>query len=178
MSNLPAIDLVFIALIILMIVHGYVKGFVQEIFSWATIVLAIWMAVLFHQAGGAFIRTKIMANVRVVPEVLAFVAIFVIVTFILKMLERILQDVIHGANLGTVNKVLGAVFGVIEGLAITTLILFVLHVQPLFDASNLIGESVFAEILLPFARIPINRGIEIINAVLLPAWAGFPSSLL
>ena len=150
MSNLPVIDVVFIALIILMIVHGYVKGFVAEIFSWATIILALWMAVIFYQAGGAFIRTKTMANVRVVPEVLAFVAIFIIVAFVLKMLEGLLQSVIQGAKLTTLNKVLGAVFGVIEGLAITTLILFVLRVQPLFDASNLIGESIFAEILLPF----------------------------
>jgi len=150
MSNLAVIDVVFIALIILMVVHGYVKGFVAEIFSWATIILALWMAVLFYQPGGAFIRTKIMANVRVVPEVLAFVAIFVIITFVLKMLEGILQSVIQGAKLATMNKVLGAVFGVIEGLAITTLFLFVLRVQPLFDASKLIGESIFAEILLPF----------------------------
>ena len=150
MSNLSVIDVVFIALIVLMLVHGYVKGFVEEIFSWATIVLAIWMGVLFYPAGGAFIRTKILENVRVVPELLAFVAIFLIVTFILKMLERILKDVIHGAKLGNLNKILGALFGVIEGLAITTLILFVLRVQPLFDASNLIGESIFAEFLLPF----------------------------
>ena len=150
MSNLPVIDMVFIGLIILMVIHGFVKGFVEEIFSWATIVLAIWMGVLFYSAGGAFIRTRIMENVRVVPEVLAFVAIFIIVTFVLKMLERVLKDVIQGANLGTVNKILGAVFGVIEGLAVTTLIIFVLRVQPLFDASNIIGESVFAEILIPF----------------------------
>jgi membrane protein required for colicin V production len=150
MGNLAAIDLVFIALIVLMVVHGYVKGFVEELFSWATIVLAVWMAVLFHQAGGAFIRTKIMADVRAVPEVLAFVAIFVIVTSVLKLLEHILKDVITGAELRNVNKVLGAVFGVVEGLAITTLILFVLRVQPLFDASGLIIDSVFAEILLPF----------------------------
>jgi membrane protein required for colicin V production len=150
MGNLPVIDWVFIALIVLMVVHGYVKGFVEEIFSWATIVLAIWMGVLFYPAGGAFIRTKIMANVRVVPEVLAFVAIFVIVTVVLKLLERILKDVIQGAELGTLNKVIGAIFGVVEGLAITTLILFVLRVQPLFDATNLVYDSVFAEILLPF----------------------------
>ena len=174
MSNLPVIDWVFIVLIVLMIVHGYVKGFVEEIFSWATIVLAIWMGVLFHQQGGAFIRTKIMENVRVVPEVLAFAAIFVIVTIILKTLEHLLKDVIKGAKLGTMNKVLGAVFGVIEGFAITTLILFVLRVQPLFDASNIIGESIFAEILLPFTRIRFDRGIEAINTVLLPLRAGIP----
>jgi len=150
MSNLPVIDYVFIALILLMVIHGYFKGFVEEIFSWATIILALWMAVLFYAPGGAFIRTMIMENVRVVPEVLAFVAIFIIVTAVLKLLKRLLKDVIEGAKLQSLDKILGVIFGAIEGLAITTLILFVLRVQPLFDASNIIGESVFAEFLLPF----------------------------
>jgi len=152
MSNLPVIDWVFIALIVLMLLHGYFKGFVAEIFSWATVILALWMGVLFYQAGGAFLRTKILANVRVVPEVLAFVAIFIIVTIVLKLLKRVLEDVIKGAQLGTVNKVFGAVFGVVEGLVITILILFFFRVQPLFNASNIIGESVFAEYLLPFTN--------------------------
>jgi membrane protein required for colicin V production len=150
MSNLTVIDYVFIALIILMILHGYFKGFVEEIFSWATVILALWMAVLFYVPGGAFIRTKIMENVRVVPEVLAFVAIFIIVTAILKLLKRLLKDVIEGAKLESLDKILGVIFGAIEGLAIVTLVLFVLRVQPLFDASNIIGESIFAEFLLPF----------------------------
>ena len=171
---MPVIDFVFLVLIGLMIVHGYLKGFIEEIFSWATMVLAIWMAVLFYQSGGVFIRTKIMANVRVVPEVLSFAAIFFFVMLFLKMLERVLKDVIQGAKLGSVNKVIGAIFGVAEGLALTTLILFVLRVQPLFDASDLIGESIFAEILLPFTRIPLDRGIEIIDTVLLSHGAGFP----
>jgi len=152
MSNLAVIDWVFIGLTVLMVVHGYFKGFVEEIFSWATIVLAIWMGVIFYPAGGEFIRTKIMANVRVVPEVLAFLAIFIIVTVVLKTLEHILKDVIEGAELGNVNRFFGAVFGIVEGLAITMLILFVLRVQPLFDAANIMDESFFAEYLLPFTN--------------------------
>ena len=160
---MPVIDVVFLVLIGLMIIHGYVKGFIEEIFSWATLVLAIWIAVLFYSAGGEFIRTKIMGNVRLVPEILAFVAIFFIVVFFLRMIERILKDVIHGTKLGGVNKVIGALFGIVEGLALTTLILFVLTVQPLFDPSSLIGDSVFAEIILPFIRRPLDRGIELIE---------------
>jgi len=155
MSNLPVIDYVFIALILLMVIHGYFKGFIEEIFSWATIILALWMGVLFYAAGGAFIRTNFMENVRVVPEVLAFVAIFIIVTAVLKLLKRLLKDVIEGAKLQSLDKILGVIFGAIEGLAIVTLVLFVLRVQPLFDASNLIGDSFFAEFLLPFTRISL-----------------------
>jgi len=178
MSNLPVIDLVFVVLIVLLIIHGYLKGFIEEIFSWASLVLAIWMAILFYSAGGAFIRTKILENVRIVPEVLAFVAIFLIVTLFLKMLERVLKDVVTGAKLGKLNKGLGAVFGAIEGLAVSTLILFVLRIQPLFDPSLVIGDSIFAELLLPLTLIPLDRGREIIDAFLLPGKAGIPPFLV
>jgi membrane protein required for colicin V production len=165
MGNIPVIDWVFIGLILLMVVHGYVKGLIEELFSWAALVLAIWAAVLLFPAAGAFIRTKTMQNVRVVPELLGFIAIFLIVVALVKILERLLRNVIMGANLGGVNRLLGALFGVIEGFAFTALIIFVLCVQPLFDPSKLLEGSIFAGLLLPFLKIPPNK--EVINTALL-----------
>jgi len=169
MSNIPVIDLVFLILIVLMLIRGYVKGFIEEIFSWAALVLAIWVAVLLYPAGAEFIRSKIMQDVRYVPEVLSFLAIFLIVTIFLKMVEKILKDVVTGAKLGGVNKVLGLVFGLVEGFTLTVLILFVLSVQPLFDASKIIADSIFAQILLPLIKVPLEKGKDIVNTALLTA---------
>jgi membrane protein required for colicin V production len=167
MSNLPVIDYIFIFLILLMVIHGYVKGFIEELFSFSALILAIWAAVLLNSAGGAFIRDRFMQNVRVVPELLAFAAILLLVLIVIKLLERVLKDVIAGANLGAVNKILGCLFGLVEGVAFTALIIFVLTVQPLFDASKFLGESIFVQYLLPFIRIPLERGKDIIDTVLL-----------
>ena len=179
MSSFPVIDLVFVILIVLMVLHGYAKGFISELFSWATLVLAIWAAVLLYHAGGTYIRSKAMQNVRYVPEILAFLAIFCIITMIMKMLEKVLKDVINSAKLGGANKFLGLIFGFIEGIALTALILFVLTVQPLFDASKILGDSIFAQILLDFIKIPLNRGRGGVNAVqlILPG-VNFPGLLL
>ena len=166
MSSIPVIDLVFLILIVLMLIHGYVKGFIEEFFSWAIPVLAIWVAVLLHPSGAAFIRQKVMANVKFVPEILAFIVIFLIVMLFLKMLEKILKDVITGAKLGGANKVLGLVFGIVEGLTLTVLILFVLSIQPLFDASKIIESSIFADILLPLIKIPLEKGKDVVKTVL------------
>jgi len=163
---MQAIDVVFVCFIALMVIHGFVKGFIEELFSWAALVLSIWVAVLLFPAGGAFIRANFMQNVRIVPEVLAFIAIFLIIMMVIKLLERILKDVVSGANLGFLNKILGAVFGVLEGFAFIALILFVLAVQPLFDPSKLIGESIFAQLLFPIIKFPINRGQDVVNTVL------------
>ena len=171
MSNIPVIDLVFAIFIVLMIIHGYVKGFVEEFFSWASFVLAILAAVFLHPAGAAFIRKSIMQDVRYVPEILAFIGIFLVVMLLIKMVERVLKDVVKGAKLGTVNKILGLIFGLLEGFALVALLLFVLSVQPIFDVSKIIGDSIFAEILLPhFNKIPLDKGKEIISTTLI-----FPS---
>jgi membrane protein required for colicin V production len=96
-----------------------------------------------------------MQNVRIVPEILAFIAIFILIMLCIKLLERILKDVVEGANLGILNKILGAIFGLAEGFAIITLIVFVLNVQPLFDASRILEDSILAELLLPIIEGPL-----------------------
>ena len=166
MSDIPVIDMIFLILIVLMVIHGYVKGFLEEFFSWAALVLAIWAAVLLHPAGAAFIRQKAMQNVKFVPEILAFIAIFIVIMLFLKMLEHVLKDVIMGAKLGGANKVLGSIFGLIEGLTLSALIIFVLAIQPLFNASGIIADSIFAQILLPFIKISLDKGKDIVSAAL------------
>ena len=174
MSSLPVIDYIFIFLILLMIVHGYIKGFIEELFSWAALILAIWVAVLLNSAAAAFIRQRAMQNVRVVPEILGFAAVFILIMVVIKFLEKILRDVIAGANLGNVNKILGALFGLVEGFAFVILVIFVLSVQPLFDPSKILSESVFAQIMLPVIKIPTVREQDVIETVflLLPILAG------
>ena len=167
MSNVPVIDLVFLILVILMVIRGHVKGFITEFFSWVALVLSIWAAVLFHPAGAEFIRGKVMKNVEHIPEVLAFVGIFAIIMLLVKMIEHILKDVILGAKLGGANRFLGAVFGLVEGLTLTALLLFLLSIQPLFDASNIIVNSNFARILLPIIRIPLEQGAGMVKTALL-----------
>ena len=166
------IDIVFIILIALMFIHGFIKGLITQVFSWAALVLSIWAAILLFPAGGAFIRERAMENIRVVPELLAFIGIFLIIMFAVKFVERILRSVVEGAHLGTLNRFLGAIFGVIEGLALTALVIFVLRVQPLFDASSILGGSIFDEFLSPLIRIPLERGHELVHTVFVspPDW--------
>ena len=165
MSNIPVIDLVFVILIVLMIIHGYTKGFISEVFSWATPILAIGSAVFFYRRCSVCIREKFVAmqDVKYLPEIIAFIGLFIIVMIFIRMVEYALKNIIKGAKLDGLNKIVGLLFGIVEGIAIVAIILFVLSVQPFFDTSKIIGDSFFAEILLPFIRIPLNRGRDVIN---------------
>jgi membrane protein required for colicin V production len=160
MSGIAVIDIIFAALILILAIRCALRGFVGELLSMASVVLGFLTAVLFYQRGGAFVRTKVLTEVRVLPEILAFIALFLIVFIIIRVLESILQDIIERISLGGVDRFLGLIFGLLEGLVVVALILVVLTIQPLFDAEGILRGSIFAELLLPLIGDPGSFGLS------------------
>ncbi|MDR2048177.1 MAG: CvpA family protein [Treponema sp.] len=146
---MPLIDIVFFVLLGLLTLRCFLKGFTGEIIALASFTFGIMAAVFFFRAGAAFIRTKGLSDVAVVPEILAFAGIFIVVFIAGKILDRIVKDIIDRLHLDGLNRFLGFILGFVEGVALVSVILVVLWVQPLFDSSSLLGESFFAKILLP-----------------------------
>ncbi|GHV74024.1 hypothetical protein AGMMS49940_13260 [Spirochaetia bacterium] len=162
--NLAIIDVIFIVLIFILVIRGGLRGFIMEIMSMAAVVLGLLTAVLFYKPGAAFVRTKILADMQLVPELIAFVALVIIVFLSIKLLEHIIQDIISRVHLlGGINHALGLAFGLLEGLLLVSLILFVINIQPLFDPATLLEQSLFARILDPLVgqiRLPkVGTGV-------------------
>jgi len=147
--NISVIDFVFILLILLFVIRCYIKGFVSELLSMAAIVLGLLASLFFYKNGGEFLRVTFWPDMRLVPEIIAFVALFVIVFIVVKILEAMLKGIVNGIRLGGVDRFLGILFGLAEGIVVVSLILFVLRIQPLFDPSSILSDSFFARILLP-----------------------------
>ncbi|MDR0313078.1 MAG: CvpA family protein [Treponema sp.] len=144
------IDIVFLILLILLTVRGFLRGFVAEFFSLGAPVLGILAGFLFYKNGAQFLRNRYFPDWTVLADIAAFVAIFLIVFLICKIIQKIVSDVVNGMNLTTLNKVLGAVFGLAEGIVAVALVLFVIVIQPLFDPSAVLNGSIAAGIILPF----------------------------
>jgi membrane protein required for colicin V production len=149
MNGLSVLDIVFLVLVCLLTLRGGLRGFIREFLSWPTLALGILGSVFFYKNGALFIERRFFPGMKVLPEILAFIGIFVIIFLAFKILEKILKDIIEGVHLGGVDKILGVVFGFLEGAALTALVLFLLALQPLFDASGILGSSVLAKTILP-----------------------------
>jgi membrane protein required for colicin V production len=148
--NLAIIDIIFIVLIFILVIRGGLRGFITEIMSMAAVVLGLLAAILFYKPGAAFVRTKILADMQVVPELIAFAALMVIAFVSIKILEHIIQDIISRVNLlGGINHALGLAFGLLEGLILVCLLLFVINIQPLFNPESLLEQSLFEKLLDP-----------------------------
>jgi membrane protein required for colicin V production len=143
------IDFIFLGLIGLFMIRCYLKGFISELLSMAAIILGLLAALFFYKNGGAFLRETFWPDLPAIPEVVAFVALFLIVFFIIKFLEVMLKGIIERIRLGGADSFIGLIFGLAEGIVVVSLILFLLRIQPLFDPSPLISDSFFARILLP-----------------------------
>jgi membrane protein required for colicin V production len=164
--KLAIIDIVFIVLILILVFRCALRGFVKEIMSMASLVLGFLTAVLFYKPGAAFVRTKILADVQVLPELIAFAALLAIVFFAIKLLERIIYDIISRINLGGLDQALGFVFGLLEGLLLVCVILFIINIQPLFNPESLLVNSFFAKMFAPLVgelRLPAPELLGVLD---------------
>jgi membrane protein required for colicin V production len=148
--SFAAIDILFIALIVIFTVRCALRGFVGELFSIASLVLGLFAALYFYRNGALFIREKFMPGLKIIPEIAAFIVIFLIVFICIKIIEGMLREIIEGIRLGRADRFLGIFFGFVEGIIVVSLILFVLCVQPLFEPAPILEKSFFGKLLLPF----------------------------
>ena len=135
------IDYIFVAVIILFAIIGVVKGFVDNIFGKLSWILGILGAFFFYErvATGFFggIGNKIVANI------LAFLILFVVIFLIVKLLQVVMGKIFSGAILGSLDRALGFFFGIVEGIAVVALVIFILGNQPFFPVDNLFNGSFF-----------------------------------
>ena len=149
--NFAVIDFIFAGLIVLFVIRCFLKGFVNEFLSMAAILLGVLAAVFFYKDVGEFFRERFMPGMDVLPDILAFIALLLIVALVVNLLKLMISGIIAGVKLGGADRFLGIVFGFAEGIAVISLILFVLTlIQPVIDTNQLLADSFFAGLLLPF----------------------------
>lgn len=146
------VDIVFLALTGLLMIRCFFKGFLGEIFSFAAIILGLFAAILFYRSGGLLLKERFWQELDLIPKIVAFASIFLIVYIIIKIVQSILVDIIRNIRLSGADKFLGLILGFVEGMLVIYIAFFILNVQPLFDASQIINDSFFGRVLIPVLR--------------------------
>ncbi|MDR3172109.1 MAG: CvpA family protein [Treponema sp.] len=167
MQNIAIIDLIFMVLIVIFVIRCALRGFIEEVLSMAAVVFGSLGAFLFYKNGAAFIRTQFpsLAAVQFIPELLAVMILFFSIYVLIKLLGRILKDIIERVKLGMVDRILGIIFGLIEGISLVSLVVFVLSLaQPIFFKDTpFLDRSIFAQRLLPMIHsgvIPLLKEVQ------------------
>jgi membrane protein required for colicin V production len=118
------------AILIGFAIRGLVKGFFREICALVGIFLGLWVALLKFVPLGEWIQTKIpLADP--LPFHLAFLAIFFGLSALFSIGGFLLQKVAKVLLMGWLDAVGGLGFGLVKGVMILTVLLFLLAQLPL-----------------------------------------------
>lgn len=124
MNYLDIIILVFLAISVF---QGFRRGFVMELASLLALILGIWAAFYFSSW-----TEDILDSYFNIPEkylsAVAFVTTFAVVAIVITLLGLLIDRFLEMIALGFINKLLGLFFGLLKGIVIASLILFVIGI--------------------------------------------------
>ena len=171
--GLAVIDIVFLVIIAIFALRCALRGIVSELMSMAALILGILAAIFTFRKTAELIRGKFVPDVKALPEIISFVAVFIIVFAFIKILETILKDIVERIQLGGPDRFLGFFLGAAEGLIIVCLLLLLIIVQPFVEPDLILEGSLLADILMPFI-IGTKKGLmESITLFSEPLAGGF-----
>lgn len=109
-------DYTILGIILVSVVVSLFRGFIREVFS-----LLVWIAAVYaalQAAGPLATRLEGVIEVPSVRVIIAFVGIFVVVLAVGGLINYLLGRLVDSTGLGGSDRLFGALFGALRGLAI------------------------------------------------------------
>jgi membrane protein required for colicin V production len=153
--ELAGIDIVFAIIVVLLAFRAAIRGFVRELLGMAALLLGIVVSVLFSGLVAEALERYIGPTIW--SQVIAFLALFLLVYLVVKIFEGALNRLIARINADQLDHALGFFLGIVEGLVIVFVILLTVQIQPFIDAEQLIADSLFARLMMPFLPFVTDR---------------------
>lgn len=130
------VDILILIPIIWFIYQGFKKGFIYELASLVALILGIYAALYFS----GFAENFLVNTFNMGPKYLRIVSIlitFVVVVFFVYAVGKILERIINIVALGFLNKLAGAVFGMVKGAVLVSVGIMLIN----YFAGNFISDE-------------------------------------
>ncbi len=155
MHGINLVDILIWAVLLVFVIKGFLKGLVREVCSLFGLVAGGWAAFKYYPFLADAIRSFISIPHHLALS-LAFILIFLVMGLLFFLLGHLLTVVFKIMLLGGINRVGGALFGLLEGAFILCMVLY-------FGTARHVPEKVKAPLLRSkTAQVFISSGREII----------------
>ncbi|MGO9566730.1 MAG: CvpA family protein [Desulfomonilaceae bacterium] len=112
-----AIDLFVMGTLLVTLILGIWKGFVRSLTALASLVAGVGLAIKYYPTAQAYL-SKISSLDPQVSMVLAMIVIFIAVQVVFVVIRRILEALIDLTRLTWLDRIFGAVMGIVAGLLV------------------------------------------------------------
>ena len=122
---MSVIDIVLGSLLLIGTVRGLMKGLFVEVASLLALVLGIFGAIHFSHYASGFLDSYVSWNEQTL-QIVSFAVTFVIIVMAIGLAGKALTKLADFAALGLLNKLLGAIFGLVKiGLILSIVLLLI-----------------------------------------------------
>lgn len=126
---LTILDLILILIIFLFIAFGFVLGLVQTIGALIGVVLGAFLAGTFYEGFGQWLTPFFLGNANA-AKIVAFILIFTVTNRLVGLVFWLINKIFNLISIipfaKSLNRILGAFFGFLEGVLALGVILFFL----------------------------------------------------
>lgn len=129
---MATLDIIILVALACGIIGGFVKGVIQQAFSLGGLILGLVLGMLLYKPLAGFLQNAINMSDKT-AQIVGFILILLLVPIMLGLVGRLLSKLIHAASLGTVDRLLGAAFGLFKWLIVIGLIFQLLDMGGLTD---------------------------------------------
>jgi len=119
-------DYVYIVLTILFIIQGTLKGFVLSILSAAKWILAYVLTIYIFPKVKPYVD-GIIDNEYVLDIILG-IGIFVVIIFLILLINKALSKAVSYSGIGTIDKVFGFLFGFVKAYVVVVCLYTAVHI--------------------------------------------------
>jgi membrane protein required for colicin V production len=110
------IDIIIIILVLILCIRGYLKGFINELFSLLIIGVGLVGAFLFYRPlSEVFLEFMESSDVALV---LSFFALFILISIFLIIIRNIVVQFVDRLNLTDIDALLGVIVGLLKALVL------------------------------------------------------------
>lgn len=125
-QSLP--DIIALSLIVISILISLVRGFVKELISVVSWILAAWLSIRFSKELAQHITFTEVQSLRVF---LAFLIVFVTIIFLGATVNFMIGQVVRKTPFSAVDRILGMVFGFARGVLVLSILVLLGGLTPL-----------------------------------------------
>ena len=118
------IDIIVLIVLFSSLIFGFFRGFVKELLSLMAWAFAFFVAYYFSSSVAINLPFEAEFSIKYVGS---FVLIFIFVLIVSSILIKFLSTFIHKIGLGASNIILGGLFGILRGIVVVYLLIFVIE---------------------------------------------------
>jgi len=126
LEKVTLFDYIYLVLTILFIIRGTLKGFVLSILSSAKWVLAYIVTIYIFPKAKPYVDGVI--DNEYVLDIILGIGIFVIIIFLILLINKAVSKAVTYSGIGTIDKVFGFLFGFVKAYVVVVCLYTVTHI--------------------------------------------------